>query len=94
MPHALSLAPMTAAARLPEGVAGAPAAAEATRGLVLTGGGARAAYQVGVLLGIRRILVDSGWPADVPQKTRNGFSPAGQLLSTRIRRMPSSTPTW
>ena len=63
MPPALSLAPMTAAARLPEGVAGAPAAAEATRGLVLTGGGARAAYQVGVLLGIRRILVDSGWPA-------------------------------
>ncbi len=31
-------------------------------GLVLTGGGARAAYQVGALLGIRRILLESRWP--------------------------------
>ena len=30
-------------------------------GLVLTGGGARAAYQVGVLDGIRQLLVDDGW---------------------------------
>ncbi|MGE0798253.1 MAG: patatin-like phospholipase family protein [Lautropia sp.] len=37
-------------------------------GLVLTGGGARAAYQVGVLAGIRRVLLDAGWP---PQ--RNPF---------------------
>lgn len=32
-------------------------------GLVLTGGGARAAYQVGVLVGIRRVLLEAGWPA-------------------------------
>ncbi len=30
-------------------------------GLVLTGGGARAAYQVGVLDGIRQLLLDDGW---------------------------------
>ena len=39
------------------------AAAPASTGLVLTGGGARAAYQVGVLVGIRRVLLDAGWPA-------------------------------
>ncbi len=33
-------------------------------GLVLTGGGARAAYQVGVLDGIRQLLRDDGWPAE------------------------------
>ena len=33
-------------------------------GLVLTGGGARAAYQVGVLDGIRQILSAGGWPRE------------------------------
>jgi NTE family protein len=33
-------------------------------GLVLTGGGARAAYQVGVLRGVSAILRDAGWPAE------------------------------
>lgn len=33
---------------------------EGTLGLVLTGGGARAAYQVGVLLGLREILAQAG----------------------------------
>ncbi len=35
----------------------------ATTGLILTGGGARAAYQVGVLDAMHRILQDAGWPA-------------------------------
>ena len=34
-----------------------------TTGLILMGGGARAAYQVGVLEGIARILESQGWPA-------------------------------
>jgi NTE family protein len=33
-------------------------------GLVLTGGGARAAYQVGVLHGVSSILCEAGWPAE------------------------------
>ena len=32
-------------------------------GLVLTGGGARAAYQVGVLEGVAALLTEAGWPA-------------------------------
>jgi len=32
-------------------------------GLILSGGGARAAYQVGVLRGIANILREAGWPA-------------------------------
>ncbi|HEY8609188.1 MAG TPA: patatin-like phospholipase family protein [Noviherbaspirillum sp.] len=32
-------------------------------GLVLTGGGARAAYQVGVLVEVGAILAEAGWPA-------------------------------
>ncbi|MBC3936497.1 patatin-like phospholipase family protein [Undibacterium sp. CY7W] len=35
----------------------------ATTGLILTGGGARAAYQVGVLDAMHRMLQDAGWPA-------------------------------
>jgi NTE family protein len=42
-----------------------PAASAPPIGLVLTGGGARAAYQAGVLVGIRRVLLDGGWPANV-----------------------------
>lgn len=38
-------------------------------GLILTGGGARAAYQVGVLQAISEILWESGWPP-----SRNPFS--------------------
>lgn len=33
-------------------------------GLVLTGGGARAAYQIGVLQGVASVLNDAGWPAE------------------------------
>jgi NTE family protein len=33
-------------------------------GLVLTGGGARAAYQVGVLQGVAAILNEAGWPPE------------------------------
>src|SRR3954465_412071 len=33
-------------------------------GLLLTGGGARAAYQVGVLQGVQEILRDAGWAAE------------------------------
>ena len=39
-----------------------------TTGLILMGGGARAAYQVGVLEGVARILESQGWPA-----SRNPF---------------------
>ena len=35
---------------------------EQKTGLILTGGGARAAYQVGVLQAISRILWEAGWP--------------------------------
>ncbi|MFO1198718.1 MAG: patatin-like phospholipase family protein [Burkholderiaceae bacterium] len=38
-------------------------------GLVLTGGGARAAYQAGVLDGVRRLLLGAGWPRE-----RNPFA--------------------
>lgn len=51
-------------------------------GLVLTGGGARAAYQVGVLLGIRRVLLDRGWPTHVnPFQVFSGTS-AGAINAT------------
>jgi NTE family protein len=36
---------------------------ERKTGLILSGGGARAAYQAGVLQAISRILGDAGWPA-------------------------------
>ena len=42
---------------------------ERKTGLILSGGGARAAYQAGVLQAIFRILVEAGWPA-----ARNPFS--------------------
>ena len=51
-------------------------------GLVLTGGGARAAYQVGVLVGIRRVLLESGWPSDAnPFRVFCGTS-AGAINAT------------
>jgi NTE family protein len=49
---------------------------------VLTGGGARAAYQVGVLLGIRRVLLAAGWPAHAnPFRVFAGTS-AGAINAT------------
>ena len=42
---------------------------EQKTGLILSGGGARAAYQAGVLQAISRILVEAGWPA-----ARNPFA--------------------
>ncbi len=53
-------------------------------GLILTGGGARAAYQAGVLHAIARILGDAGWPA-----ARNPFdiicgTSAGALNATAL----------
>ncbi len=51
-------------------------------GLVLTGGGARAAYQVGVLAGIRRVLLNAGWPSDAnPFQIFTGTS-AGAINAT------------
>ena len=53
-------------------------------GLVLTGGGARAAYQAGALLGIRQILLEAGWPPyDNPFRIISGTS-AGALNATAI----------
>ncbi len=53
-------------------------------GLILTGGGARAAYQVGVLQAISRILWEAGWPP-----ARNPFdiicgTSAGALNATAL----------
>jgi NTE family protein len=60
----------------------ATAQAAAPIGLVLTGGGARAAYQVGVLAGIRRVLLAGGWPADAnPFRVFCGTS-AGAINAT------------
>jgi NTE family protein len=42
---------------------------EQKTGLILSGGGARAAYQAGVLQAISRILTEAGWPA-----ARNPFA--------------------
>jgi len=65
----------------------APAAFPCLRtktGLVLTGGGARAAYQIGVLKAIGNILPDYGWPADVnPYDIICGTS-AGAINATAL----------
>ena len=62
--------------------AGAPSAGPV--GLVLTGGGARAAYQAGALLGIRQILLEAGWPSRTnPFRIICGTS-AGALNATAI----------
>ena len=53
-------------------------------GLVLTGGGARAAYQVGVLKAISAILVEQGWPASAnPYDIICGTS-AGAINATAL----------
>lgn len=53
-------------------------------GLILTGGGARAAYQVGVLQAVSSILIEAGWPAE-----RNPFdiicgTSAGAINATAL----------
>jgi NTE family protein len=53
-------------------------------GLILTGGGARAAYQVGVLNALFMILMESGWPAHQnPFKIICGTS-AGAINATAL----------
>ena len=56
-----------------------------TVGLIMTGGGARAAYQVGVLRALAELL-----PADVPQMIGNGVRTSAGRSSESAR----STPTW
>ncbi len=52
-----------------------PQSDEGTLGLVLTGGGARAAYQVGVLLGVREVLAQAGaMPGHLPFQVFCGTS--------------------
>ena len=56
----------------------------ATTGLILTGGGARAAYQVGVLSEISKILVEASWnPATNPFGIICGTS-AGAINATAL----------
>ena len=53
-------------------------------GLVLTGGGARAAYQVGVLHGVSSILQEAGWqPERNPYDIICGTS-AGAINATAL----------
>jgi len=53
-------------------------------GLILTGGGARAAYQVGVLNALSLILLEAGWPAHRnPFKIMCGTS-AGAINATAL----------
>ena len=57
-------------------------------GLILTGGGARAAYQVGVLQAVATILRGAGWPA-----ARNPFdiicgTSAGAINATALACRP------
>ena len=53
-------------------------------GLILTGGGARAAYQVGVLNAVSMILLESGWPGHLnPFKIICGTS-AGAINATAL----------
>ena len=60
------------------------AAGPAKTGLVLTGGGARAAYQVGVLKAVSGMLIENGWPADVnPYDIICGTS-AGAINATAL----------
>ena len=64
--------------------ANAPASLRAKTGLVLTGGGARAAYQVGVLKAIGKILPDHGWPGSAnPYDVICGTS-AGAINATAL----------
>jgi NTE family protein len=58
-------------------------AAPALTGLVLTGGGARAAYQVGVLKAVARIRRQSGWFTDNPFPVITGTS-AGAINAAAL----------
>jgi NTE family protein len=58
-------------------------AAPPLTGLVLTGGGARAAYQVGVLKAIARIRRQSGWVTDNPFPVITGTS-AGAINAAAL----------
>jgi NTE family protein len=53
-------------------------------GLILTGGGARAAYQVGVLNALSMILLEAGWPVH--------SNPFPIICGTRPG--PSTAPRW
>ena len=52
-------------------------------GLILTGGGARAAYQVGVVAAIARIGHESGAPAVNPYQVISGTS-AGAIIAAAL----------
>ena len=57
-------------------------------GLILTGGGARAAYQVGVLNAISMILLEAGWPVHSnPFPIICGTSASLQSLSHHLRHL-------
>ena len=58
-----------------------------TTGLVLTGGGARAAYQVGVLQAVAQIRRDSGAP---PRQSRSRSSPARRRARSTPPRSPAA----
>ena len=58
-------------------------AASPLTGLVLTGGGARAAYQVGVLKAVARIRRQSGWVTDNPFPVITGTS-AGAINAAAL----------
>ena len=57
--------------------------AASTTGLILTGGGARAAYQVGVLRAVHRIRQEAGAPAGNPYPVMAGTS-AGALNAAAL----------
>jgi NTE family protein len=58
--------------------------ARGTTGLILTGGGARAAYQIGVLKAIARILVESGFPSHVNPFPVIAGTSAGAINATAL----------
>ncbi len=59
------------------------AASASTTGLILTGGGARAAYQVGVLRAVHRIRMEAGAPPGNPYPVLAGTS-AGALIAAGL----------
>ncbi|MGE0313056.1 MAG: patatin-like phospholipase family protein [Lautropia sp.] len=83
VPRARATAAATTAAASPAAVAGLGPDGRPI-GLVLTGGGARAAYQAGALLGVRRVLIEAGWPAEAnPFRVVTGTS-AGAINAASI----------
>jgi NTE family protein len=61
----------------------APLATQCTTGLILTGGGARAAYQVGVVAAIERIAREAGAPRANPFQVITGTS-AGAIIAAAL----------